>query len=110
MIKDNFCKLCSSKKEEIVFQNNNLTVVSCLNCGLVKLNPHLSKEEYHKYYEKDYDQTIRPKLIDNSFKNPDSITEMLMLFKKAGVNMTPKNVLDIGAGDGEVIKQLRKNL
>jgi len=113
-IKENKCLLCENKSSKELFKKKNLFVEICKNCGMIRLNPHWDKNSYNEYYKEEYDETIRPQIsskkIDEELRK-NRVVEIFMTFKKAGLkNFVPKNILDIGAGNGLDLECLKNSI
>ena len=83
-------------------------VVICKECGLVYLNPRWNAKSYMDFYQNEYDKYYRPEVIEPTSisKDPNNIIEKRL--KK--FNLYPSavtNILDIGSGQGENLKQFQ---
>jgi 2-polyprenyl-3-methyl-5-hydroxy-6-metoxy-1,4-benzoquinol methylase len=113
-IKENGCLLCGSKISKELFKKKDLFLDICKDCGMIRLNPHWDKKSYNEYYKEEYDEVIRPQI--SSKKNDEELrknrmVEVFMTFKKAGLkNFSPKNILDIGAGNGLDLECLKNSM
>jgi len=87
------CGLCGADKPKYLFTAMSFDLVKCKNCGLVYMNPILTKGELNKLYEKeDYGNYLsREKEFKIIFLNRLNTIEK---FKKRG------KILDVGSGVG----------
>ena len=110
------CPICKSNRNtKIAFIGNKLFPINisiCNSCGFVFQNPRFTETEWNNYYVEDYDKFHRPK---PGIKSSDSEDQSLLVtynrilpFIKEGFN--PQTVLEIGAGNGEIISYIAKRI
>ena len=102
------CPSCNSREKENLFCAPPCFVSICKKCGLVRLNPHWTKQKYNTFYREEYDSSNRPLIFNEKIKK-SSLIQMRMCLKKANSKLIPQNILDIGSGTGENIISM-KNL
>lgn len=102
------CNFCSADNYKVKYHVGGFQYVQCRNCGLVYVNPRLTKEEIEKLYTEDYfkgggfDKSIeykkefeeKSKLID---LNDWDISTIKWFLPK---NISNPKMLDIGCGLG----------
>lgn len=96
------CVLCSSQDYQSVLEVSlqcketprTFHLLQCRSCGLVKTDPHLSKEELATYYPRDYYGRARPEDLDWLRRDQRHRTGFLEQFLREG------RVLDVGCGLG----------
>lgn len=104
------CAFCgSSEFEEISSEGMHgfpTKVSICIQCGLVQLNPRWSEATYKDFYENDFDQYYR-----ESTSGEHKIKTILLRMKLHGFYANnPQNILDIGAGRGDVLLYLKNHV
>jgi len=97
---NNFKYLFSSF-DWIFYPEDSFNLIKCKDCGLIFLEPKLSKEELRKYYPKEYYSSYGKKTNELSFLSKDRIN-LIKRFKKSG------RVLDVGCQSGLFLKKLEK--
>lgn len=109
------CNFCNSSDFYILSKKdrNNLNVqtVICKNCGLIFINPRMTKEWYKKYYEEEYrDQMARYKGLDRAeiYTNDYLFKKALGRGKKMANLLKPYFkkgfVIEVGSSTGGILK------
>lgn len=106
------CPLCSElQSTKLLSMGHKLfpvLVSICNHCGFVFQNPRFTKERWVEYYTSgDYDKYERPlpSLVEN---NNDPHKNAKEIFKRIENLPRAKNILEIGAGNGDIISYLKK--
>lgn len=106
------CNICNIDDAKFLFQAKDLNcgqagifnVVQCNNCGLVYLNPQLTKEEIKRFYPDSYyieeEHQIKPDKLE-LLRESDKRLLGILKYKKVG------KVLDIGCKRGDVLVELK---
>ncbi len=120
------CNICGSNNCRFLFHGRDralkvssqlFNIVKCLNCGLVYLNPQLTREELKKYYPENYDQYSGADTIFKYGPLSALIKKFLSRFKEKNrifngrqSNLTEPelNYLDFGCGGGAHLEKIRK--
>lgn len=105
MEKNLFCNLCGSKKSKIFISSikspefdERFTLVKCINCGLIFLNPRPTKKSINKYYS-----------TENYFSvAADAKQAYSHLYNIVFSKVRKGLVFDIGAGSGLFLTEFRK--
>jgi len=107
------CLVCGSEKIKRLFVARDtwlnvpgeFSVVKCLDCGVVHINPQPSREELGRYYTDDY-----PHFAKALGKRPGSEEEFIQpyLVRVQRLSKLAKmgTVLDVGCGDGYFLKAM----
>lgn len=101
------CDICADpmSKPFIKYDHNTFPcrVSMCMNCGLVKLNPHWNESKYNWFYSEKYDYFYRgpDKSVEELFQN-DLASKGEKIKERLQQISLPETVkmLDIGAGTG----------
>lgn len=108
------CNLCGNRRTRALYQIRTFTIVKCLNCGLVYLNPRPHPEQMmrvydsHDYYFSDGKQT------DLFYGYPDYTKLRKHLYFVADElmrpvgNIMPGKLLDVGCGMGFMLKRFQE--
>ena len=106
------CNLCNEEEKESLSDKGQFNlpthVVLCKNCGLAYLSPRWNKNAYEDFYENEYDKYYRPKKLEDNeveFRYARPIIERINGFLQKSDKL---NILDIGSGDGSLIKLIEK--
>lgn len=121
------CNLCSSentvllfsKPDELTNEETIFSVVKCVDCGLVYVNPRPSVEDIHIFYPKEFlsyqfevnnsvDTSIRERVV--SFIVQSSAKQRVQSIKKLLDIHKDMNVLDVGCGKGGFLLELQKEV
>lgn len=111
------CNLCGSDEQKLLWKGQDwafgnstqFTMVRCMKCGLIFLNPRPAPDEMESYYPKDYEpyrRTVRSlhsqlvKIIHRFKLRPR--VRIIKQFRKTG------RLLDVGCAAGEFIHELRR--
>lgn len=108
------CALCNADRHILLYKASDadhitqelFSLVKCRNCGLVYINPRLTKDEYDKfYYEEYYGPT---KIFFNYLMNV--CNRIILLSKTRKIEMFKKRgcILDFGCGNGNFLFAMRK--
>lgn len=118
------CEICGSSEYEIVWnkeireqkgvlgsvviRNNDKIIhgqnVVCKNCGLIYVNPRMTKESLHDFYEHEYREIYHACRDINETIHLNGIINVLNKY------MIPTNtILDIGAGKGTLVNLLNNS-
>jgi 2-polyprenyl-3-methyl-5-hydroxy-6-metoxy-1,4-benzoquinol methylase len=110
------CNICSKNSTEILCDSERnslpLKTVICNNCGLIYLNPRPTKKLYDEFYKADYRKSVSgtdegiDKIFYGQIKYCDN--KIIPICKKY-INFKIKNILDIGASYGGMLKSLGNN-
>ncbi|MFA5133285.1 MAG: methyltransferase domain-containing protein [Patescibacteria group bacterium] len=110
------CPLCGKNDSEAIFSKGNLAKevinVICKNCGLVYVNPRLSKEEYDSFHRKEF---LSEKNLDDTCQVSAKRQAKDFDIKKSIYNfledkiLSGQNILDIGCGFGTLLDIFKKN-
>ncbi|MBN1462609.1 MAG: class I SAM-dependent methyltransferase [Paludibacteraceae bacterium] len=110
------CVICNSNKYAEIYKgkgkhNIPLTVCVCKKCGFSFLNPRWTEESYLNFYKCHYDKYYRakPSRLPHELDTA-SYYLLYQRFVKYHPNFTPKNVLDIGSGDGAKLEYIIQQL
>lgn len=106
------CKLCGNIERKIIAakdkNNNPLTSVICIGCGLIHTYPVPSQQEldsyYSSYFDPEYSKAFEPRkkhLIRRSKKAARRIRKLMSFIKPE--DKPHQMLLDIGSGSGEFI-------
>ena len=114
-VKCNHCgvdstKFCFTAKDRNNDDLSLFNLVKCTSCELIYLNPRPDKEEIKNYYPPWYHARAEKKLADIEKSNIWGIPWREAMAKKADPIFRYKNqgkILDIGCGDGSLIKYLK---
>lgn len=120
LVKNNICTiscpLCNKGESELLFRKGTklfpVYVSICRNCSFVFLNPRWTEERMNSYYMYEYDLFHRPlsskdKIVKNEGVNAIGVYECI----SNNVELSKvKNILDIGAGNGEILDYFRQRL
>lgn len=100
------CKLCQSSKFEKLFEvdrhGKSYTVVKCINCDLIFVNPQPSQKEIQAHYKKNYDYSYMEETDNN---NHYYAGELTLLEKELG---RKGRILDVGCGAGQFLARAQK--
>lgn len=114
------CNFCGGKDHKILSKKGTdglaLTSVICKNCGLIFINPRMTKEGYKEYYEQEYrEKTINngeagsgfdcKKLFDSTIGHGKALAELIKPYLKAN-----GPIVEIGSGVGGVLYGLKESL
>jgi len=114
------CNLCGSDETKVMLKAKNrskveqgriFTLVKCSDCGLAYLNPRPDKEEIKKYYE-GYHSRADAKFADIEQTEIWGIPWREAMRRKAMPilkHKTSGKILDIGCGDGSLLKYLKES-
>lgn len=105
------CIICNKSSFDIFklleFDNKKFTLVKCLKCSLVFLNPRLNESDIGKYYNENYKPFQKKKNFINSIykiiRHINFYIKKKIIIEYVGKN---KNNLDIGSGDSFFSKKL----
>jgi SAM-dependent methyltransferase len=110
------CLICNRKtKLKILFTSDrygiNQNTVICQNCGLVFTNPRGTESEYAEFYESNlyrrlYDGRNIAESHDIDLNEDSTRGEFLKFLSKSQIDF--KTVIDVGAGYGHKVYQLKK--
>jgi len=89
--------------------------VMCKQCGLVYVNPRMTKKELDEFYEKDYRKVYGKKSSLEAEKRHAKVAFQILGrglpdFNDSGQKIYYKNFLDIGCSTGELVSYMRTNL
>lgn len=108
------CNLCSSDRTKTLYQIRSFTIVKCLDCGLVYLNPRPHPEQMMRVYDS-YDYYFSDgKQTDLFYGYPDYTKLKRHLYFIADElmypirNTTPGKLLDVGCGMGFMLKRFQE--
>lgn len=100
------CCVCQSPEFKKLFEVNrhgkSYTIVKCINCDLIFVNPQPSQKEIQAHYKKNYDYSYMEIANDN---NRYYSEELILLEKELGGK---GHVLDVGCGSGQFLAQAQK--
>jgi SAM-dependent methyltransferase len=114
------CPLCNSFNDHVLamkgYPGIPLRNVICKNCGLIRINPRMTKEGYENFYREDFFEYLNPyerpayvetieRTTEEGFQTPFerfTLPYMLPYVKQGG------RVLDVGAGFGQVLYLLKR--
>jgi SAM-dependent methyltransferase len=112
------CDLCGSERSKIVMSKSGaldhrlFTVVKCLGCGLVYVNPRLGDDAIAALYDEEYfhgrgfDRSIGwdSRALDEARRDNDNFVSTL---GEALNGLPQRSVLDVGCGFGGFVRALR---
>lgn len=111
------CSICEGKLHVRLFSLGNklfpINIALCKGCGFVFQNPRFAEQEWDEYYRNDYDKYHRPVSLSSPSQNAGNkeiayaITHRL---KQYVPNVGIQNVLEIGAGQGEILQELGETM
>ncbi len=103
-------------KGEVVTTFGKVEIIECDFCGFKHLNPIPSKKENQKYYEKEYYQEKKPKLLDYEKEIKETKWSNLWYLDKLDILNNyvndihgNKRLLDVGCGNGLFLKFMEEN-
>jgi len=100
------CQLCQSSQFEKLFEVNrhgkSYTIVKCVNCDLIFVNPQPFLKEIQSHYQKNYDYNYM-EVSDNN--NCYHLEELILLEKELEGK---GRLLDVGCGSGQFLAQAQK--
>jgi len=114
------CPLCETENDFVLatkgYPGIPVRNVICKSCGLIRINPRMTREGYEAFYKEDFFEYLNPygrpayveaieRTTDDSFVTPAerfTLPYMLPYVKEGG------RVLDVGAGFGQIIYLLQK--
>lgn len=79
------------------WSKGKVKVIDCENCGFKHLDPIPKEDELRKYYEESYSDPLEKINIDDKFQ---TISQQ--------VDSDSPSILDIGAGNGKILKYFKK--
>lgn len=114
------CPLCSANSDYVLSRKGYpgipVTNVICRGCGLIRINPRMTRKGYEDFYKEDFFEYLNPygrpayveaieRTTDESFVTPieRNVFPYLLPYVKEGGRM-----LDVGAGFGTVPYLLQK--
>jgi 2-polyprenyl-3-methyl-5-hydroxy-6-metoxy-1,4-benzoquinol methylase len=115
------CNLCGFDDAKLILRARNritneekkfFKLLKCRKCGLVYLNPRPDKEEIKKYYPPWYHSRVQTNVIDITKTKIWGIPWREAMQKKAEPILKYKKrgrILDIGCGDGFLLKFLKES-
>jgi SAM-dependent methyltransferase len=110
------CPLCNKEQSELLFKKGTklfpVNVSICKNCGFVFLNPRWSEERVKFYYRYEYDLFHRPLPLKHKIEGYEDIHAKEVyerIFNNVELDEV-KNILDVGAGNGEILNYFRQRL
>lgn len=83
-----------------------VNVVLCKDCGLGYLNPRWDNQSYMNFYATDYDKYYRVPVKNDNPENYAKNPIIRRLDKQKLIDSNVKNILDIGSGEGENLRDL----
>ncbi|MFH1591766.1 MAG: class I SAM-dependent methyltransferase, partial [Candidatus Woesearchaeota archaeon] len=111
------CNLCNSKDYRQLFSagDSNLTkqgmfsVVRCRDCGLVYMNPRLTKESMAQFYPATYYKLEKSEssYLSSILKDKCNIKEMIRSCHKIERLKEKGKILDVGCGRGDFLNYMR---
>jgi len=111
------CICCNEDSTKILFEVKDenhevFNIVKCRNCGLVFLNPRPTKQEIKNYYPSNYYthkiKIEQPNLRSKIYGNYIRLFGNLMDWPEALKDLPKGNVLDVGCGNGKLLKELKE--
>jgi len=88
------CNLCGSTRSELVFIKDSLCIVKCKKCGLVYVNPRLTKNKLREFNEEKF-------TVEKWIKNPQSqVNHFKARLEGIESLKRPGRLLDIGCAPG----------
>lgn len=110
------CPLCNKEQSEVLFRKGTklfpVNVSICKNCGFVFLNPRWSEERVEFYYRCEYDLFYRSLPFKHKIGGNDDIRAK-EVYNRISNNIElgeVENILDVGAGNGEILNYFRQRL
>jgi len=114
VFENTFCLVCREDSEfEALAEKDRYGLkcqnVICKSCGLIYINPRMTKESYSKFYQEDYRYLYSghiedySKYFDSRYKDGKVIYELLQN-NDCISNPNETSVLDVGCGIGGVLK------
>jgi SAM-dependent methyltransferase len=106
------CIICNSSDSDLIYSGKGqfglpANVCVCKDCGFGFLNPRWNEETYFSFYVNVYDKYYRNKPISiPPEKNTSSYYPIYVRYIRNFSSFNPKNVLDIGSGNGELLSYL----
>lgn len=100
MVKVEQCPICG-REGELWKEVSGISTDRCLSCGTVYQNPRLSDEAVKEYYRSGKYQEDYPDNFNWQSARADRVLLLLDRFK-----IEPKSCLDVGCGNGLLIKHL----
>ena len=111
------CICCNEDNTKILLEVKDeahkvFNIVECRNCGLVFLNPRPTKQEIKNYYPSNYYthkiKIEQPKLRSKIYGNYIRSFGNLMDWPEALKDLPKGKVLDVGCGNGWLLKKLKE--
>ena len=114
------CSFCLSNNYRILSKKGTdglaLNSVICKKCGLIYINPRMTKEGYKFYYEEEYRQkTINngelgsdfdcKRLFESTIGHGSFLAELIKPYLKVN-----GNIMEVGSGVGGVLQGMKKGL
>jgi len=106
------CSICGNDDTQLISKKGQfglpVNVVICKCCGLSYLNPRWPKEKYMDFYKNEYDRFYRPEILNNKKVKEEGNNPIVeRIIENKIFNQPPKNILDIGSGEGKNLKALK---
>jgi len=115
------CPLCDAGNDAVLAERGYPGIpvrnVICKGCGLVRINPRMTREGYEAFYKEDFFEYLNPygrpayvetieRTTDPSFQTPAErlILPYILPYVKEGAR-----VLDVGAGFGQIMYLLARD-
>ncbi|MDB9741093.1 methyltransferase domain-containing protein [Candidatus Pelagibacter ubique] len=112
---DYFCPSCGEDNKEVLYQyriykkgsgENLVTLVICLSCNFIFNSPRPSLKEIYKHYKNDSSGAVYSENSDGSRTFVLNL-ERSEFIEKHCSNLKKGNFLDIGCGQGSLLKKLK---
>lgn len=104
------CQICKGSRFHPITTKGQFNiethVVICKKCGFTFLNPRWTKEQYLKFYSKDYEKYY-PRTQKDDIHDTKIVTLINERLSKNNVKVEEVNILDIGSGFGGVLMYYR---
>ncbi len=108
------CNLCGNSRIKVLYQIRAFTIVKCLNCGLVYLNPRPHPEQMMRVYDSHDYYFSGGKQTEMFYGYPDYTKLQKHLYFVADElmrpvrNIAPGKLLDVGCGMGYMLKRFQE--
>jgi len=106
------CAICNGKSFENIAKKErhgfDISVVICVECGLIQTNPRMTQESYDMFYQNIYSDLTRLMGLDYYFQRQIIRGKEIEKYYSIITNNILKNkkILDVGCGAGGVVKYL----